>query len=38
MAEKEVKVVVSGDAGGAERALEKASKAAADFGDKVEKS
>lgn len=37
MAEKEVKVVVSGDAGGAERALEKASKAAADFGDKVEK-
>lgn len=37
MAEKEVKVVVSGDVSGAETALKKAGKAAADFGNSVEK-
>lgn len=37
MAEKEVKVVVSGDASGAETALKKAGKAAADFGNSAEK-
>lgn len=37
MAEKEVKVVVSGDASGAESALKRAGKAAADFGNSAEK-